>query len=377
MKNGHLSFFMFYVSSCKDIYQGLPPLLLHQKLLSRFELWPAFIIYIPAIIYWIILTFRYGRLTIPLCANPSFPLSGMVGEKKSDLFKCAGPFTSQYIAPWISITNTGKQQFYSILTKMKANNLHFPLIAKPAIGCRGFGVKMMHTPHDLKNYLQLFPNGSDFLLQEQIPYEGEAGIFYFRHPGEKRGEIFSLGLKYQLYVFGNGKDSLKSLIKHHTRAKHFQQIYYKRHKAYLATILPYGSAFRLGFACSHRCGAIFKDGRKYITPALETCIDRISKDIKGFYFGRFDIRFKNISLLQQGKAFKIIEINGASSEATHMWDPETSMKEIQKTLCKQVETLFRIGHINYQNGARTPGLIKLISSWIKERKLVQQYPLTD
>src|SRR3546814_17353817 len=51
-----------------------------------------------------------------------------------------------------------------------------------------------------------------YLLQELVPWEGEAGIFYVRRPGQKRGEVFSMTLKYAPYVLGDGVRSLRQLI---------------------------------------------------------------------------------------------------------------------------------------------------------------------
>jgi hypothetical protein len=45
--------------------------------------------------------------------------------------------------------------------------------------------------------------------------------------------------------------------------------------------------------------------------------------------------YENLEQLKDGKSFKIIEINGAKSEPTHMYDPKHSLfllgKKLQNT----------------------------------------------
>ena len=54
-----------------------------------------------------------------------------------------------------------------------------------------------------------------------------------------------------------------------------------------------------------------------------------------FYFGRFDIRFKSIDALCRGEGFQILEVNGASAEAIHIWDPEQTVRETYRVLFEQ------------------------------------------
>src|SRR5258707_494329 len=76
---------------------------------------------------------------------------------------------------------------------------------------------------------------------------------------------------------------------------------------------------------NHCKGAIFRNGQRYVTREMETAFARISDEIPDFYFGRFDVRFRSLDDLQQGRGFTIIEVNGAGSEATHIWDRQTRL----------------------------------------------------
>jgi hypothetical protein len=69
---------------------------------------------------------------------------------------------------------------------------------------------------------------------------------------------------------------------------------------------------------THCRGAMFLDGGWVKTEALEVAIDRLSKRYDGFYFGRYDIRTPCVEDFRQGRNFKVLELNGVTSEATHL-----------------------------------------------------------
>jgi hypothetical protein len=47
--------------------------------------------------------------------------------------------------------------------------------------------------------------------------------------------------------------------------------------------------------------------------------------IPEFYYGRLDIMFTSWEDLAQGLNFSIVEVNGAGSEPTHIYDPKHSI----------------------------------------------------
>ena len=187
----------------------------------------------------------------------------------------------------------------------------------------------------------------------------------------------SITLKYAPHVIGNGKDSLRQLIQNDQRAGKLAHLYFKRHADQLDTIIPEGQAYRLVFAGSHSRGAIFRDGRDYITPALEASFDKVMDGLTEFHYGRIDIRFRDINSLMSGDNYYILEINGASSEAAHIWDSRSTLKEVYRVLFFQYRTLFHLGWLNRQRGFRPPSLVELFKAWKKERNLVRLYPETE
>src|SRR5262249_53508859 len=93
------------------------------------------------------------------------------------------------------------------------------------------------------------------------------------------------------------------------------------------------------------------------TPELETSIDEISQSYDGFHFGRFDIRTPSIEDFRAGRNFKIVELNGVTSEATHIYDPRNNLFAAYRVLFAQWKLAFEIGAKNRQRG------IKSTSAW--------------
>ena len=131
------------------------------------------------------------------------------------------------------------------------------------------------------------------------------------------------------------------------------------------------------FAASHSRGAIFRDAGELISQKLSQSLDKIFEDIPGFYYGRLDVKFKNIECLSAGLEFNIIEINGASSESINIWDRNAGLITAINTLLQQYHTLFKLGSISRKRGARPPGLMALYRAWRFENNLVKQYPQND
>lgn len=365
-----------------DIHQGMPKLEWHNnKTTSFFEFWPTPIIYLPVVIQWLYLSLRHRSLSLPLIANPSIPFAGMVGESKSSVLELAGDHANTFIAPFVCLNNDASKTLDSRLNDtlkiMSDAGINFPVVAKPDIGCRGAGVKIINGTANLKNYLINFPEQSNFLLQTKVDYEAEAGIFYIRYPGQSQGCIFSIALKYSPYVIGDGIQTLRQLITTDLRAGKIAKAYLSRHQKILDEVIPDKLAFRLSFAGNHSKGSIFRNGNQFISDDLTRTFDKITDDLDDFYYGRFDVRFSSTEQLMKGKAFSILEINGASAEAAHIWDRNTSLGEVYKTLFYQYKTLFNIGCLNRKNGHKPPSIWQLFKAWRLESQLTRQYPETD
>ena len=103
-------------------------------------------------------------------------------------------------------------------------------------------------------------------------------------------------------------------------------------------LVPYGNHIR---------GAKFLDASHLITNELTDTIDFICSQIEGFYFGRLDIRFNSWEELSSGKNISIIEVNGAGSEPTHIYDPRHSLFFAWKEIIRHLNILWKISRINH------------------------------
>ncbi|MGB3384669.1 MAG: D-alanine--D-alanine ligase [Marinomonas sp.] len=347
---------------------------------SPYEFLPSWFFYTPVVVQSLLLAVRYGDVRLPLVVNPTIFLSGMVGESKHDILTLAGPIAKPWISPFVSLIKTSAlltEQNTNAQHTLAAANLSFPVVAKPDLGCRGVGVKLIKNAQQLQDYIASYPQDARYLLQEKAPYEAEAGVFYVRHPNESKGKIISITLKYTPSVLGDGVRTLKALIEHNPRAGQLSHLYFPRHEDKLDWVLPEGQEFQLAFAGSHSRGSIFRDGNQYISEALTQKLDQILADVDGYYYGRLDIKFRDINRFMAGEDFTILELNGASSEAAHIWDRKTPLKEIYRTLLAQYRLLFEIGAEQKRRGHRPASIKTLIGAWKEEKALMKQYPMTD
>jgi hypothetical protein len=156
-----------------------------------------------------------------------------------------------------------------------------------------------------------------------------------------------------------------------------ERIYGRRFRSRRDDILPAGASLKLVEAGNHAQGCIFRDGMHFWTPALAQRIDEISRKLSGFCIGRYDIRFENHEELRAGKNFKIIELNGAASEATSIYDSRTSLFDAYRTLFRQWNLVFAIGAANRKRGSMPTKLSVLWHEWRRYSRLAATYPPAD
>lgn len=302
-----------------------------------FEFWPPWLFYIPVVPFYIYLSLKHRSAFSPFYANPHIINGGLIGESKWDFLKDLDPKDPHILPSFIVQKNT---EFSVLKKKIEEHGLEYPLIVKPDIGQRGFGVRVVQDDVALAAYLVL----SDFelLIQRQSKLECEAGIFFVQLPSEQQGFIFSITDKKFPHIIGDGVNSLGNLILKDQRAKVIASTYFARLKEQLDRIPKTGDKIQLTNCGNHCQGAVFLNGEHLRSLALTNEVHRIARQIPGFYFGRFDVRYQNEQSLKNGH-FEIVEVNGAGAEATHIWDRQTSLREAYQTLFKQWSLLFEVG----------------------------------
>jgi hypothetical protein len=197
---------------------------------------------------------------------------------------------------------------------------------------------------------------------EYLPGE-EFGVFYYRMPDQPRGRIFSINRKILLRVEGDGHSTLEELILKDDRALCLAPMFFTHHEPQLLDIVPAGETRQLGQVGTHCLGALFLNGADLITAELLDGIEPIIRDYDGFYFGRFDLKAPSEEDLKAGRNLKVIELNGLTSEATHIYDPQNSIFYAWKTLIDQWSIAFRIAEANLKSGARPMAAGEFISHW--------------
>jgi hypothetical protein len=143
-----------------------------------------------------------------------------------------------------------------------------------------------------------------------------------------------------LAVTGDGISTIQKLIKAGDRS--FLQ--YHRLKAEgninFNTILAKGQVQVLVPYGNHVLGAMFLNYNHIIDEALVNTFNNISKNIKGFYFGRFDLRCTSIEDLKQGKNIALLELNGSGAEPAHIYAPGFSYFKAQSVITQHYKMMY-------------------------------------
>jgi hypothetical protein len=238
--------------------------------------------------------------------------------------------------------------------------LDYPVVLKPDAGQRGSGVGIIQSDSELEGYLR--QTNVPTVIQEHAPGD-EFGVFYYRFPNEAKGRIFAITDKCFPSVIADGTSNLEQLILNDSRAVCMARFLLDKHAERLWNVPQVGESVPLVELGTHCRGAVFLDGGWVKTDELETAIDGICQNFDGFYFGRFDIRTPNVEDFKQGRNFKVIELNGVTSEATSIYDPKNSVFAAYKILFEQWRIAFEIGAQNRQRGFK-PTPVRTLLKWM-------------
>ncbi len=336
-------FLLLKIASHLMTHRGRRILLSKWQRTIRWEFWPPFIFYPPLALIVIWIALRRGRPLACTAVNPAIPHSGITGESKSMILDHLLP--SGAVIPFLKLPDGDSSEKIAA-----ANAWHtgFPLVIKPDVGERGKDVVIVKSQEELEaeikrryvpTLIQHYAEGAEF------------GVFYIRHPEQKYGRIFSITTKIMTSVRGDGVKTLEELILDDDRAflsqRHFRTIHADR----LSWIPENDETVLLARLGSHCRGALFLNGSQFITPQLESEIHRIASTFHGFHFGRFDLRCPDDEALKRGEGIRIIELNGLTSEATHIYHPHTPLLSAYQTLISQWRQAIEIGNHNAEHGA--------------------------
>lgn len=346
-----------------------------ERLTSLFEFWPSWLFYAPIALQWFWLGLRWGDLSLPTAANPHIETGGLCGESKAAILDQVSGSARRVLAPYVRIAADSAPAVAEAV--MREAGLGYPVILKPDIGCNGTGVRLIGDASAFAAALALYPAGTELVVQQFVAWEGEAGVFYIRHPHERAGRITSVTLKHAPYVTGDGVTSLRQLVLRDPRAGRLGWLYLPRLAGQLDTVPAPGERVRLVLVGNHCKGSIFEDGIAHATPALSARIEALAQAMPDFYFGRFDLRFRSLAALRKGEEFSVIEINGAGSEATHIWDARTPLRKAWADQFLHYRAAFEIGRANRARGFKTSGVRPMFRAWRRQVRLMDAYPACD
>lgn len=323
------------------IFNRNAKLLFHK--MTHWEYWPFQLVYIPIYFQWVFYAIKAKSFFFFNASNPTIKNGGFIMESKKAIYD----LIPQQFYPITSLIKEGTS-VEEIENTIKEVGMKFPLIAKPDIGLRGSGVKKIETLTDLEQYAS--KANFDYVIQDLIPFPNEVGIFYVRYPHQKTGKITGIVSKEFLIITGNGTATIEELIKENPRFELQLKVLKREYGDRLSTVLKAGEKMNLVPYGNHARGAKFIDGSHWVTPKLETVIDEMCVQIPGFYFGRLDVMYNTIAELEDGKNFLIVELNGAASEPTHIYDPKHSLIFAWKELSRHIKYMYEISAANNKNG---------------------------
>lgn len=312
--------------------------------LRNWEYWPFGILQFPLFFYFLWLALRSRSLIFFSASNPGIAMGGMFGESKYDVIrKIPAAFVPR--TAFIRLPATSD----AVLNTLKLHGFTFPVIFKPELGERGFMVKKITSAADIESYLKKIR--INFLVQDFVDLPLEFGVFYQRYPSQPNGRVVSIVTKEMLSVTGDGTLTLQQLIMKKDRARLQWKKLEEAYRGRLAEVIPAGKQIELVSIGNHAMGTKFLNGNHLINDRLSSSFDRISKQIDGFYFGRFDVRCASLNDLYEGRV-KIMELNGCGAEPAHIYDPDFGLFKAVGVLFRHWKTIFEISRENHRAGVR-------------------------
>lgn len=248
---------------------------------------------------------------------------------------------------------------------------------KPDSGQRGYAVRLARDAGDVERYFREVQG--PVVVQRYHAGPHECGVLWVRglerrHGGTKArrhegteaggqegaglvGGIYAVTRKEFSFVEGDGERTLERLILDHPRYLCQASVFLARFADAAQRVPGRGELVRLAEAGNHCQGTLFRDGSDLVTPAFEARIDAIAAAYRGpngggFDFGRFDIRYESEEGLRAGRGFGIVELNGITSEATNLYDPDRGPLWAYSVLFGQWRELYRVGAARRAEGVR-------------------------
>jgi len=313
------------------------------KKTHRWESWPFKLIYFPLSFVWAYFIIRSRAVWFFTPSNPTITFGGLEGEPKREMYEQL----PQHLYP-ATFNVQPNEQLDDILPRLRENNIVFPFVVKPEVGWAGLLFRKIDTLRQLSEYHEKVK--LEYIVQNLIQYPIEVSVFYYRMPNEKIGTISGFLHKVPLHVIGNGKSTLLQLIHEHPKTNDHFDVLNKVHNGNFNKIIPAGEKYPLSYAANHNRGAQFINLEHEIDNRLLKVFDKLSFQVSGWYYGRYDIMCSSVEDLKAGKNFEILEFNGAGAEPNHIYDSGYTLLEAYKEILKHWKVLYKISRYNHKQG---------------------------
>jgi hypothetical protein len=323
-------------------------------IITHWEFWPEQILYFPVYMRYAVDVFRFKSPFYFTAVNPGMETGGFVSCSKHKQL-CQLPEDN---IPFTCFFKHGTR-YQEVCSELKIQNLEFPLIVKPDMGERGKDVLLVNNLNELEEAVQI--QKSDFLIQQYLDYPFEAGVFVVRLP-EKRWRVVSITLKEFLSVRGDGLSTIAALLRNNPRAIVAGE---KRVAAMHnhSQVPAQGEVVYVQPIGNHNRGTTFIDGRSLLNEQIEAEAERLASCISGFHYGRFDLRCTSEEDFLQGKNWKVLEINGASAEPAHIYQPGFSLSEAWRTVSLHWKWIAEIAKYNMHKGYKPYTYDEFSQAW--------------
>ncbi len=304
-----------------------------QKIL-HYEFWPYWFFYLPVFPYGLYLAAKARSLTYFTAANPSMRNGGLFGYSKWQALEGIPPRWKPKGALLIP-------PFQNWQMALNAAGITYPLIAKPDFGERGRDVAKIASPEAMSRYLARAK--APVLVQEFVDLPLEFGVFWVKTDSGSR--VISITSKRFLSVTGDGRSTIGQLIAKEIRAQG------KSLEVEMQRIPAQGETVLLEPIGNHSRGTTFLNSNHLISPELVRFFDKLAEGLPGFAYGRFDLKCMSESDMQTGEQLKILEVNGANSEITHIYQPGYGLLRAYRDVFRQMRLLWQVSIENHRKGA--------------------------
>lgn len=314
------------------------------------EFWPAWAYYLPLMPWLAWLSIKHRGAMSWTCANPGVPMGGgIIGESKGQILHTleagstaptGGALQARLVEP-MSDPRVRTDAIVELIEHDEALG-GWPVILKPDSGFRGFAVRRVRDRAGVERYCRAMPRA--LIVQRYHAGPEEFGALWYRR-ADGSGAVFGVTTKTLPVLVGDGRHTREHLVMRHPRLRLQCGVILDKLGVDRDTIDEEAAAVPLGIAGNHSQGCRFGDGTHLITPELTRTLTGFADafEDRGMDFGRFDLRCESTEQFQRGERLGIVELNGTTSEATHLYDPNWPLWKRYLVLIDQWAILYSIG----------------------------------